>query len=99
MFLIKSNAILKTSSSLKLDVSIEKLSLGNLAIVQDRVWTGLPSIIWRSNSFDDFIVSKNSNSKNNIGEKKEIKYKQINSYKPSGNLIYEEDLFNKMKIK
>ena len=51
------------------------------------------------NSFDDFIVSKNSNSKNNIGEKKEIKYKQINSYKPSGNLIYEEDLFNKMKIK
>ena len=50
------------------------------------------------NGFDDMLLSKKIDIKNNDNDKKNDKYKQINSYKPSGNLIYEEDLFKKMQI-
>ena len=51
------------------------------------------------NSFDNMILSKKIDVKynDNDNKKKNNKYKEINSYKPSGNLIYEEDLFKKMK--
>lgn len=52
------------------------------------------------NNFDSMILSKKVDVKYNDNDNKKInnKYKEIDSYKPSGNLIYEEDLFKKMKI-
>ena len=50
------------------------------------------------NEFDDMLLSKKIDIKTNNNDKKNDKYKQINTYKPSGNLIYEEDLFKKMQI-
>ena len=49
------------------------------------------------NTFDDMLLSKKIDTKSN-NDKKNDKYKEINSYKPSGNLIYEDDLFKKMQI-
>ena len=49
------------------------------------------------NTFDNMLLSKKIDTKNN-NDKKNDKYKEINSYKPSGNLIYEDDLFKKMQI-
>ena len=40
------------------------------------------------------MISKTSESDN----KKDTKYKSINNYKPNGNLIYDDELINKMKI-
>ena len=52
------------------------------------------------NNFDSMILSKKVDVKynDNDNKKNNNKYKEIDSYKPSGNLIYEEDLFKKMKI-
>lgn len=53
------------------------------------------------NNFDNMILSKKIDIKDenlNKDTKNNDKYKKIDSYKPSGNLIYSEDLFKKMKI-
>ena len=47
------------------------------------------------------ILSKKIDIKDenlNKDTKNNDKYRKIDSYKPSGNLIYSEDLFKKMKI-
>ena len=51
------------------------------------------------NNFDNIILSKNlGNNNNNNNNNNNEKYKKINTYKPSGNLIYNEDLIKKMQI-
>ena len=56
------------------------------------------------NNFDNIILSKklnlNSDSINEIKDNKKSndKFKKIDSYKPSGNLIYSNELFKKMQI-
>ena len=49
------------------------------------------------NNIDNIVLSKkvDTNIKNND---KNNKYKKIDTYKPSGNLIYSDDLLKKMKI-
>ena len=44
-------------------------------------------------TFKKIEIKNNDNDK-----KKNDKYKEIDSYKPTGNLIYQEDLFKKMQI-
>ena len=54
------------------------------------------------NNFDNIILSKKSNSDSTIEIKDNKKlndnFKKIDSYKPSGNLIYSNELFKKMQI-
>ena len=56
------------------------------------------------NNFDNIVLSKklnfNSDSRNEVKDNKKSndKFKKIDSYKPSGNLIYSNDLFKKMQI-
>ena len=51
------------------------------------------------NNFDNFVMSKKINIENeNKDNSKKDKYKNIDTYRPSGNLIYSEDLFKKMRI-
>jgi hypothetical protein len=47
------------------------------------------------NNIDNIILSKKIITEN---EDKKNKYKKIDTYKPSGNLIYNDELFKKMKI-
>ena len=47
------------------------------------------------NNIDNIILSKKIITEN---EGKKDKYKKIDTYKPSGNLIYNDELFKKMKI-
>ena len=61
---------------------------------------------YHSNSdsnIDNLVLSKKLNIGNNTNndiknDNKKDKYKNIDTYRPSGNLIYNEDLFKKMKI-
>ena len=51
------------------------------------------------NNFDNIVISKKLNSDSDSKNyNKKDKYKKIDTYKPSGNLIYSDDLFKKMKI-
>ena len=56
------------------------------------------------NNFDNIVLSKklnfNSDATNEVKDNKKSndKFKKIDSYKPSGNLIYSNDLFKKMQI-
>lgn len=56
------------------------------------------------NNFDNIVLSKklnfNIDSTNEVKDNKKSndKFKKIDSYKPSGNLIYSNDLFKKMQI-
>jgi hypothetical protein len=47
---------------------------------------------------NDFILNKKDDNNNNIKSQKK-NYTPINSYKPSGNLVYNEDLLNKIENK
>ena len=57
-----------------------------------------------NNNFDNIVLSKklnlNSESSSEIKDNKKLndKFKKIDSYKPSGNLIYSNELFKKMQI-
>ena len=48
------------------------------------------------NNVDPFGISKKNNNKNNENKKE---FKPINTYKPTGNLIYNNDLFKKIEDK
>lgn len=51
------------------------------------------------NNIDNIILSKKINIEtDNKNDNKKDKYKNIDTYKPSGNLIYSDDLLRKMKI-
>lgn len=56
------------------------------------------------NNFDNIVLSKklnfnvDSTSEFKDNKKSNDKFKKIDSYKPSGNLIYSNDLFKKMQI-
>lgn len=56
------------------------------------------------NNFDNIVLSKklnfnvDSTSEVKDNKKSNDKFKKIDSYKPSGNLIYSNDLFKKMQI-
>lgn len=48
------------------------------------------------NNPNDYVLKKESNPKNKLPKKE---YTPINSYKPSGNLIYDDNLLNKIENK
>jgi len=49
------------------------------------------------NNINNIVLSKKINNENENNNKND-KFKKIDSYLPSGNLIYSDDLFKKMKI-
>jgi hypothetical protein len=48
---------------------------------------------------NDFILNKKDDNNNNNIKSQKKNYTPINSYKPSGNLVYNEDLLNKIENK
>ena len=48
---------------------------------------------------NDYIINNKNLDQNQKGRLAKKEYTPINSYKPSGNLIYDDDLLNKIEDK